>query len=91
MKYSHSIIEELDNGLFKTSIYYHGLIYGHYIEHSTFKTINECKEYLIEKRCPNLETKYIGNIPNGKIYTKKNDELKTVPTTPKLYKDVCKK
>jgi hypothetical protein len=91
MKYSHSIIEELDNGLFKTSIYYHGLIYGYYIEHSTFKTINECNRWLIEKRCPNLEIKYIANLPEGIINALSKSIPKSIPKAPKLYKDVCKK
>jgi hypothetical protein len=97
MRYSHSTIEELKNGLFKATIYTEGIIYGTYTKHESFKTINECKEWLLEERCPSLEIKYIANLPEGIV--KKDTETQTdiqikipkAPKLPKLYKDIVKK
>jgi hypothetical protein len=89
MGYESSTIEELKNGLFKASIVYTGIIYGTWCEHESFKTINECKEYLLEKRCPKLDIKYIANLPEG-VVDSKIDDIK-IPKAPKLYKDVVKK
>jgi hypothetical protein len=82
MKYLSSSIEELKNGLFKVSLTYSGFLYGSYTEHESFKTINDCKGWLIEKRCPELDIKYIANLPEG---------IPCAPKLPKLYKDIIKK
>ena len=79
MGYKSSSIDELENGLFRVTLTYTGLLYGTFSEHESFKTIEECKEWIILKRSPELTINHI----QKKI---------TIPEAPKatklkLYKD----
>jgi hypothetical protein len=83
MKYYSSYIEELENGLFRCTITYTTIIYTTWSNHESFKTINECKEWLLEQRCPGLEIKSIGEKKEG-IEIK----IPQAPKLSKLYKDI---
>ena len=79
MRYHSSTIDELENGLFRVTLTYTGILYGTFSEHESFKTIGECKEWIILQRSPDLIINHI--------------QEKIIPKAPKLYlyKDVVKK
>ena len=54
MAYLKSKIEIMNDGLFKVSIMYSSW-FGSHTDHESFKTVKECRDYLINQRCPHLE------------------------------------
>ena len=52
--YLSSSIKQQPSGLYKAAIITSWFYFGQQVEHETFKTIGECRDWLITKRCENL-------------------------------------
>ena len=70
-----SIILQKESGLYKASIVSSWFYFGQQEDHESFRTLGEARDWLIEKRCENLEQ------PETKKTTKISyaDKLKCIP------------
>ena len=55
MGFIKSSIVLQDTGLYKASIHETWLYFGAKVEHETFPTIGEARDWILKKRCPNHE------------------------------------